>query len=519
MASGRFGKEPFRRPTSAFSNAHPAQQPQQQPSAPINFLPPSNPLAAQDPLQRWQGAPLISWGLGGSVAATFPLRVPRYTAESKVPLMKCAPGEIKVRHVRDVVGFPEAVSSFPGPLVGRGKGVKKDVGGWISARVSEMEQAQEDPEKVLLWKVLGVMVEFEGVLEGGPEVEKAVRAVLWPEGEKKDEGEFSTGYSGLQAPVQQGVLQNKETYSAVDVAEIRDKLLSGDRTAAVWLAADKKLWSHALLISSTVNQDLWKQVVQDFIKTEVKTLGAGNESLAVLYEIFAGNAQESVDELVPPSARMGITMAGGAVDPLKGLEKWRETLAIILSNRSPGDVEAIKSLGKLLASYGRIHAAHICYIFARSITAFGGVEDPAADYTLLGVDAAKHPRTFHTDTPAILLSELYEYALSLAPAAPQTGIPHLQPLKLHRAHELAQHGFTTEARKYVDSITSLVRAATGRNMYYTPAFLAALEDLQQRLAASPKEGGQGWLSKPSLDNISSGLWGTFHKFVAGEDDE
>lgn len=149
---------------------------------------------------------------------------------------------------------------------------------------------------------------------------------------------------------------------------IRSHLLNGDRTAAVWHAVDKRLWSHAMLIAGTVSKDLWKQVVQDFVRNEVKTLGGGLESLAALYEIFGGNGEESMDELVPQSARLGqpmmTSMTGtvSAKNPLEGLEKWRETLALIISNRSAGDTSAILALGKLLATYSRVEAAHLWYV-------------------------------------------------------------------------------------------------------------------------------------------------------------
>ena len=151
------------------------------------------------------------------------------------------------------------------------------------------------------------------------------------------------------------------------IKTIRKHLLNGDRTAAVWHAVDKRLWSHAMLIAGTVSKEIWTQVVQDFVRSEVKTLGGGLESLAVLYEVFGGNGEESVDELVPQSARLGqpmMTSSAGvtAKNPTEGLDKWRETLALVTSNRSAGDQDAIVALGKLLASYGRVEAAHVWWV-------------------------------------------------------------------------------------------------------------------------------------------------------------
>lgn len=162
-----------------------------------------------------------------------------------------------------------------------------------------------------------------------------------------------------------GLGASLDRVDAEPLKAIKTHLLNGDRTAAVWHAVDKRLYSHAMLIAGTVSQDLWKQVVQDFVRNQVKTLGSGLESLAVLYEIFGGNGEESMDELVPQSARMGqpmmmsITGTVAAANPSEGLEKWRETLALIISNRSAGDPSALIALGKLLATYGRVGAAHL----------------------------------------------------------------------------------------------------------------------------------------------------------------
>lgn len=41
------------------------------------------------------------------------------------------------------------------------------------------------------------------------------------------------------------------------------------------------------------------------------------------------------------------------------LSKWKETLGLVLSNRTPKDFEAITSLGDILMRHGWIHAAHI----------------------------------------------------------------------------------------------------------------------------------------------------------------
>merc|ERR1711939_703657 len=112
--------------------------------------------------------------------------------------------------------------------------------------------------------------------------------------------------------------------------------------------------------------------------------GENAESLSALYEVFGGNLEESIDELVPPSARAGLQMvskvdsAGPTKNALDGLNRWRETLSLILNNRCQGDHQALAVLGKLLEDYKRIEAAHICYLFSRNpakSVIFGGSDE------------------------------------------------------------------------------------------------------------------------------------------------
>lgn len=312
----------------------------------------------------------------------FPRRAQRYTSDMQQPMIKCSPGEIKIRNIKEILPLEEIEDKFPGPVWsgGRNKGKKKDVLAWMSTKIEALEKENEGQgkraaEKVLLWKVVRVLLENDGVLEGNPEVDKAVRGVLTPEVLAGPDGDLGGDHGGSFTMVgdisanMQGPSADRVDPEAVRM--IKTNLLKGDRTAAVWHAADKRLWSHALLIASTVGKDLWKQVVQEFVKHEVKTLGEGVESLAVLYEILAGNWAESVDELVSASTRVGVPMLGGAPNGSgnveEKLDRWRETLGLVLNNRSPGDAEAILALGKLLVGYGRVEAGHIWYVLLLAV--------------------------------------------------------------------------------------------------------------------------------------------------------
>jgi hypothetical protein len=450
-----------------------------------------------------------------------------------------SPGEVKIRNIKDVDPLPERLSSFPGPLKGKTK--KKEVLAWLTSGIVILETnasylhtaanlLHEDKrieERILLWKILRVFIENDGVLEGSPVVEKAVRAVLSPG--LDDEGSssaaaplYATGaeLSGISA----SSVPKADAVDPSAVDGLRKHLLRGEREKAVWEAVDKRLWAHAMLISNTVSKDLYKRVAQEFVQKEVKNIGDNTQPLAALYEIFAGNFEESVDELVPPSARAGFQMVSTtsahspSKDALDGLDRWRETLGLVLSNRSPDDNQALNALGKLLSGYGRAEAAHICFLFARSLSIFGGVDDPQASIVLVGSDQLRQPYDFDREMEPILLSEVFEYGMSLAnPSAIAPSTPHLAVYKLQHAKILAENGYRDKAIQYCDSIATSINSQTRRSPYHHNLLISELDDLSKRLKSSPKDGTSSWISKPSIDKAKGSIFATFNKFVAGDE--
>lgn len=384
-----YGRPKIERPSSALArsavpgNYAPAEQQQQQRLAlldlrkdmvQLEFMAP-NDISAQDTLKRWQGAPIVVWSLGG-LTTMFPTRTQRFSSDMHSTVIKCSPGEVKARQLKDILPPNDDFDKFPGPVWTGNKSLnkakKKEAISYMDTRIEGFEKTLMDiydpserraaEEKCMLWKVVRIMVENDGVVEGSPEISTAVRQVLTPEIAQLVGQQGASGFIPMGgAPTMTGALAESRDPKAVDT--FRQKLLSGDREAAVWHAADQGLWAHALLISGTSGKDLWKRVVEEFIKVEVRTLGEGSESLAALYATLAGNWEESVDEIVPRGARMGMPMlsnSGGQTRTAEDrLTKWRETLALILNNRSPGDQASILALGRMLANYGWTSAAHI----------------------------------------------------------------------------------------------------------------------------------------------------------------
>ncbi|CAH0017282.1 unnamed protein product [Clonostachys rhizophaga] len=481
-----------------------------------------------DQLQRWKGAPIISWGVGGTVVTSFPKSIPRYAMGSSTPTVSRVPGEVKVRSVKAVEPLSDRIAKFPGPLKGKSK--KKETIAWLTSGIEELEkelpsvpfhtelsfEAKRQIEKILLWKILRVFIEHDGALEGNPAVEKAVREVLSPSitASSSVNGVSYSPDKGLGLSTGPSPPMRADGADSATMDQIRESLLKGDKENAVWAAVDKRMWGHAMLIANTVSSELCKRVAQEFVRNEVNQ-GHNNESLATLYMILSGNHDDCVDEMVPSHARAGLSLmsttdAGPVKDTISGLDKWQETLALVLSNRSADDIRGLHALGKLLAGYGRIEAAHICFIFSRAVSVFGGADDPASNIVLIGSEQRQHNSYFVKDSESIQLTEVYEYGMSLAVAG--AGAPHLASYKFHQALSLAEYGYRDKALQYCDSLLAAISSNAKRSPYYTMALGALVEEFMTRLSQVPKEESSSWISKPNMNSV----WHTFNQFVTGD---
>ena len=505
----------------------------------LNYIKPSDGRET-DFLERWKGCPVISFGFGGKIVTSFPKHVPRYAAGQSTPMIMCSPGEVKIQDGK-ILPLAEDIATFPGPL--RSKGKKKEILDWLQRRVSHLENSGvgetssatlPDPrkrygEKLLLWKIVRVLVEHDGAVDGNASAENTIRSILSPELTVGDNASIPP--QSFNSPLL-GISRDSSCRSIHDpvkpeaLEDLRKLLLHGEREKAVWHAVDQHLWAHAMLLASTLEKNVWRQVSQEFVRQEVKTFGHNTESLAALYQIFAGNWDESMDELVPPSARAGLQLisktatTGPTKNALDGLDRWQETLTLILSNRSVDDGRALVSLGQLLASYGRIEAAHICYIFAKSPGLFGGPDDSQVNVALLGANHLQRPFDYGRDLDCILLTEVYDFAQTvLAPSSAATISPHLQSYKLYHAMILAEHGYKLEAQQYCEAITSTLNSTTKRSPYYHSLLFGALEDLVDRLRQAPRDSSGSWISKPSIDKVSGSIWAKFNQYVAGDESD
>jgi len=154
---------------------------------PVNFMPPQD-TSIHDPLNRWQGCPIFSWGFGGHVVTMFPTRTQRNAVGMSQPMIKCSPGEVKVSHTRDILPLEESLIKFPGPVYSGGKGAKskkKEVLAWMTEKIAALEgdaaglgmflpgepipdetERKRKEEKILLWKGMKTFLENDGNIEG-----------------------------------------------------------------------------------------------------------------------------------------------------------------------------------------------------------------------------------------------------------------------------------------------------------------------------------------------------------------
>ncbi len=70
-------------------------------------------------------------------------------------------------------------------------------------------------------------------------------------------------------------------------------LLDGNKQEAALFAANVGLWSHALVISSSVDQELWREIVSRFTQAELGSSTAQIAALKACYALFSGQTLNS----------------------------------------------------------------------------------------------------------------------------------------------------------------------------------------------------------------------------------
>ncbi|CAE6457434.1 unnamed protein product, partial [Rhizoctonia solani] len=438
--------------------------------------------------------------------------------------------------------------------------------------------------KLVLVNLLKIMVENDGKLTGTPATDAAVRQALVPRlsaapavtspnsqatsftlASALDVTVTSPGmdqYSLYPGSADSPVATYKVKPEALD--KIQEFLLQGERRLAYHYALDERMWAHSMLIASSLDKEAWKEVVNEFIRSELgvrtdqkkpapfggdSSVANGREPLRVAYSLFAGHGPASIQELLPPK-NLSRTDANSLVPPTipmahatpispnfpqpvltssvptPALLQWNEIAATIVSNQA--DPQALTALGDYLVSNKWIEAAHVCYLLSPTTSALGGVSMPSVRVVLLGSESPSTSRNFEKDDDAIIFTEIAEYAYSLVPTVKgqdaYAGLPHLQAYKLLRAAKLAEMGHVALALRYCEAVVTSTRTFNRPSPFFTTTFLEQCKELSDHLSGVPQLDSAGsWIgkkvAKPSLDSIGNWLSGGLTKLIAGDGEE
>ncbi|ODQ68172.1 hypothetical protein NADFUDRAFT_81212 [Nadsonia fulvescens var. elongata DSM 6958] len=445
--------------------------------------------------------------------------------------------EIKLRSVSNLMKIDKLNCKFPGPLIPYSKpplkSKKKDVEKWMKEKIVDLEGHLHEKlsqnhcnkryeHRILLFKVVGYLLQNDGSISLNETSLKDLRHLLCPD--LTDATNSSLHFSSVSQiyskPSQsdqnsrangglEKVLNNK------DSADLYNYLRLGEKENAIRYAMDKGYWAHALLIASAVSPAHWSNTVEEFVKENIRPLESPNASnIAFLYKLFGGSGAEAVGEL---TASRGPVSLSKAYD--RPVDNWCDILWLALSNITPQSGSAIVALGDSLLGTGMIEAAHICFILS-GIPGFGLPEEQVGSFSLLGSDRRYSAAQFGCDTDSIILSEVYEFCLSLRNDVSFVPVINNLLYKSYLTTVLADHGLFTEARRYNDAVLAGIKSIP-KGLSITPSFINTVQNLSQRLLESPADSSSNWLvgklSKPNLENV----WGTIDKnlskFVTGDD--
>ncbi|KAL5511852.1 hypothetical protein ACEPAH_5070 [Sanghuangporus vaninii] len=563
------------------------------------YAPSPSLLGTNDPLGRANAkVPVVSFGFGGKLVTCFH-SPPTLDTGFDVALSSRKRTDIHIRSLHKAI--PESVlnvsaATYPGPLFGdpgspvttlvraagstnaKSKTKKAKVLAYLAERAEELEKglgylAAESVDKrraegkLSLVRLLRALVEHDGQLYGSSSAESAARAALLPR--IANPRDASEAIAFLNAPT--AVSLAKGTFGSTGNVEkplaeyavhrsvletIQDFLLRGEKRKAYHYALDEKLWAHAMVISSSIDKEAFKEVVTEFVRTELgaKTesrsdgsMTNGLESLRLAYSLYSGQSSSAVQHLLPikslqagPSLTLQPPTPMNLMTPLSPnfpspsqatsispeiLSKWPEHAIMLFSGQMGAESSsALTTLGDYLISNDWVEAAHCCYLLSPQTSPIGGVGAPSVRIVLVGSHSPHRNASFFTDPDAFMFSEILEFALSLHPPPKGQeafqGFPHLQVYRLIRAFQLAEMGYINTAKRYCEAITA---TPLRPSPYLSQLFSDQLKELYNRLNGDPLlDKSNSWiggkLAKPSLDGFGDWLGGTLTKFVAGETD-
>lgn len=442
--------------------------------------------------------------------------------------------EERIQELSAGVGYLRRRPSFSASSTGSNRGTQaaQDQDGELEARRTE--------DKVLLLRLLRLLVENDGQTSSNA-FEQGVRSlIIAPDTQdvSSSRGFAMSVTSTTPDDGAEGSVVTSHELRTSFLQKVQGMLLCGERKEAVDYAVAQRMWAHAMTIASCVDKECWKEVVSEFIEHEVgaaeaslAALGQGDlQGLKVAYNVFSGQDPVSIFDLFRTKTQLGQM---GGLQPAQvestttpsALPSWKESAAIVASNRSASDSAALTAIGDGLCTRGLLEAAHFCYLLSPQTSPIGGADTSGARFTLLGLSSPKASAAFVQDLDGILMTEVLEFAQGLVPAVkgqePFPGIAHLQAYKLVHAQHLADLGEVSKAQRYCEAIAQCLKQSKA-SPYLHSTLLSQSKQLSDRLVGAPQTGpGGNWVTRkmqrPTLDGVWGALEGRFTKFIAGEE--
>eukprot|EP01116_Phalansterium_solitarium_P017255 TRINITY_DN419_c0_g3_i1.p1 TRINITY_DN419_c0_g3~~TRINITY_DN419_c0_g3_i1.p1 ORF type:complete len:1300 (-),score=327.77 TRINITY_DN419_c0_g3_i1:476-4375(-) len=431
------------------------------------------------------------FGLNGRLVTMFPRRRMKLNQIGSVPTpdesSDLRPGHVRITSLDRVLAetdYMRQLVSFPGPLAVSGSQDKATK--FVTERATAARSGGDARSASManLYGRLRLLIANYGRLSGTENKAgvKAVADLLL---------QSSGGAAGLSSPLQTPGASREG--DAQVVGEVQRLLLSGQVEEAHKFAISNHLWSHAMLLASSISADAFKQTVRQFAESAF----VDGSPMRSMYLLFSGNPKE-VFQPGPGSDGVGI------------LRHWQENLAAVLSNGQPGSPATKGIIGtmgdRLWAHQGVVEAAHFCYMIAEH--EFSYFDNPNARLVLLGADHKRSKRTF-VSPDAIQRTEVVEYATALS--NPQFFIPQIQVYKMIYAYQLAEVGLLDAARKYHQAIQALVTQNKSTFAATNPLFVQQLTQLGERLSTMGQQvqSSGGWsLPRLRIGGILSALVGS-----------
>jgi hypothetical protein len=350
--------------------------------------------------------PIVAFGFGGRCAVIFPRRQkPISTAfgEQQPYSGQASSEKAQLLHTSKLLSresWVQSMQRFPGPL-----GHAEQAGSiqhFIDQQVAIGASTGMQRSEQLLWSLLKEFVMFRGSFNG-----------------------MTTGLADLllryevpttTAVLNAAALQPNSEIMQQGALEMQRLLLRGDHERACHVAMESQLWGPALLLSSFMDVDKYKQVMGLFSSQFFED----GSPLKTMYTLYSGQADAIFHRAEQP---------GGLV------HNWKQNLAVMLANRTPNDLPIIVRLADMVRQRYSASDAHFGYL-AVDVPVLP-LDHPQARMCLVGSDIRAGPSNF-VEPEAFQKTEIWYYAKKLGSS--KFALPHFLVYKMLYAAQLADVG-------------------------------------------------------------------------------